>query len=183
MRFKIHFLIWLLIFSFLCIGCYQKQTIENKIKSTVIRNSPHLAQMEASYSLGYIHFDSNYITSDDFFIRRDLARVAYGYNLADAKISVVEENGKKILFVKLPEPKYIMHDMKTLHLETTHKGFKPKDKDGNLVDIDKYLTKRLEQAIEKYEQKSIDTTKQLSKQYFEALAFRYGFDLNLEFKN
>ena len=54
---------------------------------------------------------------------------------------------------------------------------------GGNVDIDKYLNARLKQAIEKYEQKSIDTTKQLSKQYFEALAFRYGFDLNLEFKN
>jgi hypothetical protein len=180
-RFKIHFLIWLLIFSFLFIGCDRNQTIENKIKSTVIKNSPHLTQMEAYYSLGYIHFDSNRITSDDFFIRRDLAKVAYGYNLADAKISVVKENGKKILSVKLPEPKYIMHDMKTLHLETAHKGFKPKNKDGNLVDIDKYLTEKLKKAIKEYEQKSIDTTKQISKQYFQALAFRYGFELNLEF--
>ena len=181
MKSKIHFLIWLLILSFPFIGCYQKQTVENKIKSTVIKNSPHLTQMEASYSLGYIHFDRNVITSDDFFIRRDLAKVAYGYNLADSIISVVEKNGKKILSVKLPEPKYIMHDMTTLHLETIHKGFEPKDKDGNLVDVDKFLTKELKQAIEKYEQKSIDTTKQISKQYFEALAFRYGLELKLEF--
>lgn len=156
-------------------------SIEHKIKSTVIKNSPHLAQMEASYSLGYIHFKKNIITSDDFFIRRDLAKVAYGYKLADADISVVEENGKKILSVKLPEPKYIMRDMKTVHLETTHNGFRPKDSEGNLEDIDKYLTDKLNEAIEKYEQKSIETTKQISRQYFQALAFRYGFELNLEF--
>lgn len=181
MNHKLNIFICLFIYSFLCIGCNQPNSIEHKIKSTVIKNSPHLAQMEASYSLGYINFKNNYVRSDDFFIRRDLARVAYGYKLADADISVVEENGKKILSVKLPEPKYIMRDMKTVHLETTHNGFRPEDPDGNLVDIDKYLTDKLNEAIKKYEQKSIDTTKQISKQYFQALAFRYGCELKLEF--
>ena len=154
-----------------------KQIIESKIQE----DGPCLSQMEALYNLAFAHYHKNMIFSDDIYYRRDLATVYYGYPLNELKIEVIEENDENILKVFLPNPKEITTDKKIKELNCTNKKYKPTDENDALINIDKIFNDKLDQLKNKYKEKSLSTTKELSQKYFHALGKRFGLKVKITY--
>lgn len=155
--------------------------LEQKLITKVKQDSPHIAHLEASYGLAFINYRENLILSTDFYIREDQAKVFYGYALDQAEIKVIQEGKQKILSVKLPQPKQVSIDRNVASLEITHKDYRPVDEKGKPIDVDAWMMQKLEEAVKKYETKTIDMTRTISHEYFETLAHRFGMKLKLQF--
>ena len=159
-----------------------KQSKLSMIESKVLENGPALSQMEAVFSLYYTHYSPNKILSDDFYIRRDQATAFYGYDLNKVKIEIKQKDDKDTLFVELPKIILISKDRKIIDLpEYTHENFTPKDKDGNSINIDHIMDRKLDFLLKKYNNKSVEKTKELSEMYFKALAKRFGLALEIKY--
>ena len=159
----------------------KQEIIERHIVAKVQQDTPYLAQLEATYSLAFTNYRPNTITSDDFYVRKDLASVFYGYALKEAEIHVIHKNDEDILSVKLPNPKQISIDRKILSIENAHEGYLPLDQEKHPINVDAWMNEHLQKAIQQYEEKTIEMTKTMSQQYFEAMAHRFGLKLKLEF--
>lgn len=156
--------------------------LEQEIKTKVKSDIPHLAMLKANYTLNFFHYSENLIQSDDYYIRQDLAQVFYGYSLDDAKINVIREGDLNILDVELPLPKKISIDRRIVQKPlVTDEDYKPEDDDGKQIDIDAHMNKRLDETLKSYSEKTINKTQEVSQEYFEALASRYGLELRLTF--
>lgn len=177
---------FVLLLSLLLVGnsaCQRQdgEIIERHIIAKVQQDTPFLAQLEATYSLAFTNYRPNVITSDDFYVRKDLASVFYGYALKDAEIHVVNESNENILSVKLPHPKQISIDRKILSIENAHDDYLPLDEEKDPINVDAWMNEHLQEAIQQYEEKTVEMTKTMSQQYFEAMAHRFGLKLKLEF--
>lgn len=166
----------------------QEKEIEQKIVTKIRQDTPYLAHLEAIYSINYINYEDRKILgkripfkNDDVYIRNDAASVFYGYPLKDADIRVVKENDQRILRVKLPQPKQISIDRKVLSIEVNDPEYVLRDEKGQRTDVDAYMDSRVKEVIKLYEKRTIDTTRQMSQQYFQAMADRFGLKLQLEF--
>lgn len=166
----------------------QEKEIEQKIATKIRQDTPYLAHLEAIYSINYINYEDRKILgkripfkNDDVYIRNDAASVFYGYPLKDADIRVVKENDQRILRVKLPQPKQISIDRKVLSIEVNDPEYVLRDEKGQRTDVDAYMDSRVKEVIKMYEKRTIDTTRQMSQQYFQAMADRFGLKLQLEF--
>lgn len=53
--------------------------------------------------------------------------------------------------------------------------------DGKSINVDEWMNQTLDDAIAKYEEKTIEMTQTVSRQYFEVLAERFSLKLKLEF--
>ena len=155
--------------------------LERVIVAKITQETAYLANFETMYSLSFTNFRDNWVLSDDFYIRQDQANVYYGYALKDATIRVKHDDGKNTLFVHLPNPKQISIDRKPVIEESRHENYKPVDSEKREINVDKLMNEELNKAILQYEQRSIEMTKEMSRQYFEALAYRFGLELQLEF--
>ena len=183
-----NFLITALIISIALVSCRKLdsnsnniKSIEQKIYSKVKQDGPHLAHLETIYGIVFTNQAENWIQSDDIYIRRDRASVFYGYDLDNAEIRVIEGNGQNILQVKLPTPKQISIDRMAVSIDSAHEDYKPKDKEGTLIDVDKKMNGKLDEIVKIYEGKSIEMIKKISQQYFESLSKRFNLQLDLEF--
>jgi len=166
----------------------QEKEIEQKIATKIRQDTPYLAHLEAIYSINYINYEDRKILgkripfkNDDVYIRNDAASVFYGYPLKDADIRVVKENDQRILRVKLPQPRQISIDRKVLSIEVNDPEYVLRDEKGQRTDVDAYMDSRVKEVIKMYEKRTIDTTRQMSQQYFQAMADRFGLKLQLEF--
>ena len=166
----------------------QEKEIEQKIVTKIRQDTPYLAHLEAIYSINYINYEDRKILgkripfkNDDVYIRNDAASVFYGYPLKYADIRVVKENDQRILRVKLPQPKQISIDRKVLSIEVNDPEYVLRDEKGQRTDVDAYMDSRVKEVIKLYEKRTIDTTRQMSQQYFQAMADRFGLKLQLEF--
>jgi hypothetical protein len=164
-------------------GCADDETekIEHQIVSKVKSDAPYLAQLEAVYGVVFTNRKENMVFRDDMYIRKDKASVYYGYGLEDAEIEVVEIDGERVLRVRLPRPEQISIDRQTLQIETSSPRFKPVDTDGALVNVDKEMNEHLQSVIDNYETRTVEMTKNMSREYFLSLAQRYGLKLDLKF--
>ena len=172
------------IMSILVWGCQKEEQLkplEQKLVMKVKQDAPHIAHLEATYGLAFTNFRENWISSTDFYIRTDQAKVFYGYALDQAEITVVQEENQKILSVKLPQPKQVSIDRNVASLEITHKDYQPVDEEGKSIDVDAWMMQKLEEAVKKYEEKTVEMTRTISQEYFETLAHRFGMKLKLEF--
>jgi len=158
-----------------------EESIEQKVFSKIKSDAPYLAQLSAVYGLVFSNYHPNRIESDDFYIRKDKAGVFYGYSLNDAEIKVIKGKDQNILHVRLPMPKQISVDRRVMSVDITHEKYKPIDSKGQIINVDEWMNNELETLTKKYEEKSIEMTKAISRQYFESLSKRFGLKLNLEF--
>jgi len=83
------------------------------------------------------------------------------------------------LYVRLPKPRKIAVDRKVKDIRLTHPNYQPLDDDGKPIDIDAVMVSRLEEIERHYEERTAAMTRNLSRQYFEALAHRHGLRLKL----
>lgn len=183
MKWNAYIILWS-ISIFLFNGCHteQRKTIlEQQIIAKIRQDTPYLAHLEATYSIAYINYTHNRIFTDDVYVRNDDASVFYGYALKDADIAIMTENNERILRVKLPQPKQISIDRKVVSIETNDPEYRPIDASGQRVDVDAYMNQQVEKALKTYEEKTIEMTREMSRQYFEAVAHRFGLKLQLEF--
>ena len=164
-------------------GCNQSVVDQSdSIKSKILETGPALSQMEAIFSLHFTHHSPNKIISDDFYLRRDQATVFYGYDLNKLKIDILKKDGKNILFVEFPEVILISKDRKIIQPpEFAHSGYSPKDDKEKSINVDKVMDDKLNRLIDKYQEKSLSKTKELSELYFQALAKRHGLLLEIKY--
>jgi hypothetical protein len=167
-------------------GCQKKEGIERleqQIVSKVKRDGPHVAHLEAIYGLSFSNHSKRTVESDSFYIRKDMARVFYGYPLDEIEMTVVVEDDETIMRIKLPSPRQVSIDRETVSIKTTHDKYRPVDEDGKTIDIDDELMQELQGAIQRYESKTIEMSKNISKEYFETLSHRFGMRLEIEFSD
>lgn len=166
--------------------------LEKQLEETIItkirQDTPYLAHLEAIYSVNYINYiDKKFLgirfpfVQDDIYIRNDVASVFYGYPLKDADISVIIENKQQTLRVKLPEPRQIAIDRRVRSAEVNDQRSIPLDEQGRRVDVDQYINGQVNTAIAKYEEQTVGMTREMTRQYFQAIADRFNLKLQLEF--
>ncbi|MBD1401668.1 DUF4230 domain-containing protein [Pelovirga terrestris] len=145
--------------------------------ATIIEDVPQVAHLEVSYGLVFTHHQPNRIISDDYYVREDVARVYYGFLLDEVKIDVRHGH----LYVRLPKPQKISVDRQIKTVRVTHPSYQPLDQNGNPIDIDAVMVSRLNEIEAHYEHRTVAMTRNLSRQYFTALAHRHGLKLKLTF--
>lgn len=164
----------------LIFDCKGKAGIEKEIIVRLKNDAPHFAHLEAVYSVIFLNTKENIVASDDIYYRKDLAKVYYGYSLDETVIHVSEDKDGKTLNVRLPMPERISVDRRTIDMETTHEGYQPRE-GGRKINVDAEMNRNMLEIVERYEEKTVERTKELSRQYFRALSERYGMKLDLEF--
>ena len=157
------------------------EMLEKNIISKIKEDGPAIAHLEAVYSLVFVNERDNIIASNDLYVRRDQASIFYGYEIEDIEIKIVDENDKRLLRVKLPIPRQVSVDRKIVNHFYTHDNYTPVDSKNKKIDVDKSIRRNLDNMSKQYGAKSLETTKKLSKMYFENLAKRFGLELELEF--
>lgn len=182
-----NFMIYLLYFICLqslvaCDSLTNNSYIEKQIRSEVLRESPGIATLGAIYTLSFIHFEQNNITSDDFYIQKDTVCVDYGFDIDDKSIRVVNENGIKKLKVRLGKGDVLaVNRISLAKPETSHDGYLPKDlKTGEIIDVDKKMNDELEELKKIYGDKNIKYARDNAKNFFKILATKYGLELDFE---
>jgi hypothetical protein len=173
-------------------SCQPASVSEKQLEETIItkirQDTPYLAHLEAIYSVNYINYvDKKFLgirfpfVQDDIYIRNDVASVFYGYPLKDADIAVIIENNQRTLRVKLPEPRQIAIDRRVRSAEVNDQRSIPLDEQGRRVDVDQYINGQVNAAIAKYEEQTVGMTREMTRQYFQAIADRFNLKLQLEF--
>jgi hypothetical protein len=165
--------------------------LERQIITKIRQDKPYLAQLEAIYSVNYVNYVDRKVLgvripflNDDVYARSDTASVFYGYALADVDIVIATENDQRILRVKLPQPSQISIDrLVNSPIIVNNEAYVPIDEQGKKVDVDQYIYARVTEAITQYEQKNLNMTRDMTRQYFQAIAERFNLKLQLEFDN
>ncbi len=150
--------------------------MEREIWRRIQDDGAHLVQAQALYGMVYTTQNKRFI-SKDFYIRRDSARVFYGYPIKDAKIKVEEG----YLRVRLKRPVIVSIDKVTDTSFANNPDYRPTDREGT-VDVDREMNRHLQEMISQNQENSLAMTRQISRQYFDALAMHYGLVLDLQFE-
>lgn len=157
-----------------------EEIVRAAVNQRIETDIAYLANIQAVYEITFANTQENLIYSDDIYLRKDLAKVFYGFNVNEVKVEFKTENNSKVLVISLPEPERISIDRKVLELESTHSDYTPVDGSGNYINVDKSLNEKLNKVIEAYDPKTIELTKKIGQQYFKKIAERFG--MKLEFK-
>lgn len=172
-------------FSLMVIGCntgVDNKHIEKQIRGEVLRESSGIATLEAIYTLAFVHFEENHITSDDFYIQKDAVFMDYGFDLDDKSIKVVDSGGKKTLQVRLGKGDVLATNRLSVGKpETSHEGYQPKNaKTGEIINVDEHMNKELEELKRIYGEKNIKHAKENLKNFFKVIAAKYDLDLDFQ---
>jgi hypothetical protein len=163
----------------------EQKEVDQKILTKISQDISSFATLEASYSINYINFQKKnpllFLAKDDFYIRNDIKTYFYGYSLKDADIKVITENNQRVLLVKLPQPKIVGEDRFTAFVKTNDPNYNPLDEKGQKADVEEYIKSRIDKATKMYEQRMVDKIREMSQQYFQDVADRFGLKLQLEF--
>lgn len=154
--------------------------LEKQIRSEVLKEASGIASLEAVYTLSFVHFEENYVTSDDFYIQKDIVSVDYGFDLDDNAIKVVDENGQKKLKVKLGKGDILAVNRISLSKpETSHEGYIPKNANtGEKIDVDSKMNSELEELKKVYGEQNLKHARDNARNFFRILASKYGLELD-----
>lgn len=179
-------------FTYLCIvllllvgGCNSasdNQHLEKQIRGEVLRESSGIATLEAIYTVAFVHFEENHVTSDDFYIQRDAVFMDYGFDLDDNSIKVVDSGGRKVLQVRLGKGDVLATNRLSVSKpETSHEGYQPKNaKTGEIINVDEHMNKELEELKRIYGEKNIKHAKENLKNFFKVIAAKYNLELDFK---
>ena len=163
----------------------EQKEVDQQILTKISQDISSFATLEASYSINYVNFQKKnpllFLAKDNFYIRNDIKTYFYGYSLKDADIKVITENNQRVLLVKLLQPKIVGEDRFTAFIKTNDPNYDPLDEKGQKADVEEYIKSQLDKATKMYEQRTIDKTREMSQQYFQNVADRFGLKLQLEF--
>lgn len=167
------------------VGCpinNDNKHIEKQIKGEVLRESSGIATLEAIYTITFVHFEENHITSDDFYIQRDAVFMDYGFDLDDKSIKVVDLDGRKTLQVRLGKGDVLATNRLSVGKpETSHEGYQPKNvKTGEIINVDEQMNKELEALKGIYGEKNLKHARENLKNFFKVIAAKYDLALDFE---
>lgn len=152
----------------------QLRLVEWKFK----KEGASLSQSAALYALAYTHHkEGGFFSREDFYVRRDVVTISYGYDVSQVSIQI---EGNK-LKVRLPEPTEQARDRKIKDIKATS-DYTPKDENGKPIDIDKVMDSELTEVILKNRDKSIGVSRELSVNYFQSLAKLMGLEADVVFE-
>ncbi len=176
-------LILLLIFSLFFVSTCEPEDelIRTAVNQRIENDIAYLANIQAVYQITFANHQENFIYSDDIYLRKDLAKVFYGFNINEIEVEIKSVDNSKILSITLPEPQRISIDRKILELESTHLDYKPVDRFGDYIDVDKNINEKLNLVLETYDAKTIELTKKIGRQYFKKIAERFGMKLEINY--
>ena len=181
MKYIMTFIIGATIFLTGCNFGDETKQLEDAIRTEVVKESTGIASLEAIYLVSYMYFQENLITSDDVYIQKDTVSIDYGFKIDDNSIHVVNSGARKKLEVRLHKGTVLAVNRISLERpETTHEGYLPKDKSGNIIDVDTAMNKEIEQIKNEYEDRNLKTAEENIKNFFKIIAAKY--DLELDFK-
>lgn len=175
--------IFALLACFLMAGCEDQaalKDIEAQVRAEVFRESAGLASLQAIYIIDYVSLKQNWVRSDDAYIKKDKVEIDYGYQIDDNAIRVVREGARKVLQVRLKKGTTLATNRVELGVETTHKGYIPKDSSGKNIDVDEEINRQLEEAKAQYEGQHLKTAAENIKNFFKVIAAKYGLELDFQ---
>lgn len=188
----------LILFIFMMIfltGCFKNNEEKNEIltqeiKAQVSKDVGYLSNLEVLYGIDFTNKPKKKnlmgfeVGFEDFYVRIDDASVFYGYPIDKIKLHVSSDmNGNRVLNVSLPAPERISFDRQISDLKTKNKNYVPKDEEnGGRLDVEKEMTKRLNDILDSYEPKMLELSAKVTEEYFEMLATNYGMKLELQFE-
>ncbi len=178
-----HISVFFAVLLLLLSGCEQQtslQDIEKDIRAEVVREAPGIATLQGIYTVSYLNYKKNWITSDDIYIQKDIVTIDYGFEIDENAIRVIAGDAKNILQVRLNKGKRLATNRDTQRSETTHKGYRPEGENGLQLDIDAEINKEIKAEIPKYEDSNLRMAADNIKNLFKVLAAKY--DLELDFK-
>lgn len=145
-----------------CNSSADNQHLEKQIRGEVLRESSGIATLEAIYTVAFVHFEENHITSDDFYIQRDAVFMDYGFDLDDNSIKVVDKGGRKTLQVRLGNGDVLATNRLSVGKpETSHEGYQPKNtKVGEIINVDEHINKELDELKRTYGEKNLKHAKE-----------------------
>lgn len=171
-------------------GKSRTTALKEKVEHQIRKDEPKIANLVATYGISFVNHKENncwkdlwnckIMKDDDFYIRKDVAKIFYGYSLNNSEITIKEADGLRILIVKLPEPKQIQKDRTTISSFSNYDDYKPVV-NGEPVNIENHINKELDGYISKYEEITIGRTKEMTRNYFEAIAKKFNLKLQIEF--
>ena len=181
-RILMYFGIAVLMLAAGCTRSADNQHLEKQIRGEVLRESSGIATLEAIYTVAFVHFEENHITSDDFYIQKDAVFMDYGFDLDDNSIKVVDSGGRKTLRVRLGKGDVLATNRLSVGKpKTTHEGYQPKNaRTGEIINIDEHMNKELEELKRTYGEKNIKHARENLKNFFKVIAAKY--DLELDFQ-
>ena len=165
-----------------CNSGMENQHLEKKIRGEVLRESSGIATLEAIYTVAFVHFEENHITSDDFYIQKDAVFMDYGFDLDDNSIKVVDSGGRKTLQVRLGKGDVLATNRLSVGKpETSHEGYQPKNaKTGEIINVDEHINKELEELKRTYGEKNLKHARENLKNFFKVIAAKYGLELDFK---
>lgn len=156
--------------------------LEKQIRAEVLRDSAGIATLASIFTLSFVHFEENYVRSDDFYIQRDLVNMDYGFDLDDKSIKVVDENGVKKLKVRLGKGDVLaVNRISAQKPVTAHAGYLPRNaKTGELINVDEKMNSELEELKKIYGEKNLKHARDNARNFFRIIAAKYGLELDFE---
>lgn len=148
---------------------------EDRIKEKAKVALSQLAVMSTIYLVDYSNFkDSILPFNDDFYIKKSKETHEYGFDVAEVLKNIKVENDT--LIVKLPKPKKLsMTESRTpVFLLKSSPSFNPKTEDGDLVDVEKIFTERVNEQESRFNELIAKDAETYTRLYFEALAKTFG---------
>lgn len=166
-------------------GCFQEKTPLEHIRAEVKQSAAQLAVMEAVYIAVYHNIKTNWIASDDIYIRTDRARRYYGYPLDDVlkNLSIEEKESKKYLRVVLPQPGRLpgTEDRKMIGKPlVTHDDYDPAKAEG--VDVDERISNEINEQDRLIAPLALEKAREMTRLYFETLARKFDMEVVIDYR-
>jgi hypothetical protein len=155
----------------------QARKLENEIRASVINEAAALASLTCVFRITYTNYKGRLVFSDDIYIQHDEAALDYGYRIDEKSISVVFEDGRNVLRVRLPKGELLGINRKMLKRERTHDTYHPE------ADVDAEINQELESLKIEYGDRALREASQNIKNFFRVLAAKYGLELDFSLES
>ncbi|HAS52583.1 MAG TPA: hypothetical protein DCS21_12920 [Gammaproteobacteria bacterium] len=166
-------------------GCFQEKSPIDNIRAEVRQSAAQLAVMEVVYIAIYHNIKTNWLVSDDIYIRTDRARRYYGYSIDEVikHLSIEEKEGKKYLRVILPPPSRLpgTEDRKMIGKPlVTDEDYDPAKAEG--VDVDERISNEINEQDRLIAPLALEKAREMTRLYFETLARKFDMEAVIDYR-
>jgi hypothetical protein len=165
--------------------------IESEIKGLVASHSTYISSIAVDLLITKIYSTERLIASDDIYMRTDKASIIYGFKIDDGAIRIDNVEGVKTLCVTVLEAERIAVNRENVKIMTNYGSYaleiNERNAENNIVrihkDIDAEINREIAGFEERYRHRNMEIARENLRNFFLALAVKYGLALRLEFSS
>lgn len=178
-------LVALFLLCWACADDRAERRMEEEIRGLAAEYAAQISTLAADMLINKVYERENiWPLSADLYLRTDKVSLIYGFELPEAAISVENSRGRKILRVRVMNPKKLSVNRENILLLRNYSGPVLETTAGGgqrTVDVDAEMNREIDKADEKYRRKHLEVAKGNLRGFFMVLAAQYGLELMLEF--